>query len=129
MAIKEPSLRDRALRFAPFREKLVKVSVPRETGENEELEFLLRQPTVAQRNRILAESQAVKKGGDVDAGGIGRAQAMSVILCALDPLDKSPAFSDGDLESLLNLPAGGWLDELSSQAMGLMSEGEQAAKK
>lgn len=121
------SLRDRALRFTPFREKTVTVSVPTPGGEKEDISFLLKQPSVAQRNRILAEIQNGRKG-DVDAAGIGKSQALAVILCALDPETREAVFTEADLDALLALPAGGWLDDLSGAAMGLMSDAEQAAK-
>jgi hypothetical protein len=120
-------LRDKALRFTPFREKALEIKVPTETGEPEVLKFLLRQPSVSQRNQILAESRS-EDAKKLDAGGLGKAQCMAVILCALDPDTRQPAFDVSDLDTLLGLPAGGWLDELSGAVMGLMAEGEQAAK-
>jgi hypothetical protein len=121
-------LRDRALRFTTFRKKSITLSVPTAEGGTEELTFLLKQPTVAQRNRILAEVRSNSRGGDVDAAGIGKSQALAVILCALDPTTEQPVFEEADLESLLAMPAGGFLDELSAAAMQLMTDGEQAAK-
>lgn len=121
-------IRDNLLRFTPFREKLIVLEVVQPDESIQETKILLRQPSVAQRDRILTEAQDTSTG-KLAAGGLSRGQALAVVLCALDPDTKQPLFQEADIETLTQLPAGSWFDRLAREAMGLMEVAQKAATK
>lgn len=125
------SIRNRLLKNNLFAEKVVSVKVPAETpGEpSETLQVLLRQPTVGQRSEIMTQMK-VGRDGDLRSGeGLSRGLGLAIIFCALDPETRAPIFEISDLDTLVGQPAGSWFDELATEAMGLLSEGAEAAKK
>lgn len=121
MSAKEKSLRDR-LRAktlgAPKKrdEKIVEID-----GE----EFLVRQPTVAQRSEILRRSKATT--GDVERIDVGEMQVWSVIFCTYTP-EGEQVFEEADYSALKNMPTGGFLDRLAAVAMRLMNAAVVEAK-
>lgn len=125
------NLRTRLLQNNLFAEKVVEVSVPATEpgGGPEALKVLLRQPTVGQRSEIMAQMK-VGRDGDLRSGeGISRGMALAVIFCALEPDTRKPIFDIADLDSLVGQPAGSWFDALAADAMGLMAEASETAKK
>jgi hypothetical protein len=120
--------RAKLLRFNPFREKTVEVNLPQEDGTSETIKVLIRQPSVAARDKILAEmldDKGQMKGGS----SLSRRQAVTVIQCCLDPETRAPMFQDTDAEALAALPSGSWLDTLAAEATELMSAGQEAVTK
>lgn len=122
-------IRESLLRFAPFREKTIEVEVPAEDGSVTKQTVLLRSPTVEERDRIMLEATAGKTDGSLDAKGLSRSNATAVIVCALDPTTRQPIFTAADLEALVGLPAGSFIDQLSKAAQELMSDASKAARK
>jgi len=118
------NLREKALLFTPFREKTVTVVAALPDGGAVDLTFLVRQPSVGQRSRIAAEAK-----GDLEGMGAAAALTAAILECVLDPETRKPVFEKSDVDRLLELPAGGWFDDLSKAVMELMTEGEKAAKK
>jgi hypothetical protein len=121
------TIRANLLKFQPFREKTVTVDAPQEDGTFLAQEVLVRQPTVAARDRILASMQDGNKKND--GQGLAEAQALAVILCCLDPGSRAPIFTDADLATLMESPAGSFVDLLANEAMSLMGAAQSAATK
>lgn len=88
---------------------------------------MLRQPSVAQRDRIIAAAQG--SGGKMDGDKIARGQALATIYCALDPESEQPIFTEADIEALVESPAGGPMDQLALQAMKLMEVAQSTVSK
>lgn len=112
-------LRSQFLKVNPFRSVDAEVELP-EVGK---VKVRLRQPSVEERNRIMAAAQTKT------AQGLSEAQALAVVLCARNPEGDARVFEESDVASLCTLPAGSWVDELSSQVMQLLADGSDAAKK
>jgi hypothetical protein len=122
--------REKLLKFNPFREKRIDVQLPGPDGENAVQGVLVRQPTVATRDRILAEMQTARGDGkSVDGAGLARAQALAVVLCCLDPESRAPIFTEADIESLMESPSGSFVDVLANEAMSLMGAAQSSATK
>lgn len=125
------TIRNRLLKNNLFAEKTVSIKVPADdpAAPKEDLAVLLRQPTVGQRSEIMAQMK-VGRDGDLRSGdGLSRGLGLAIIFCALEPDTRKPIFDLADLDSLVGQPAGSWFDELAAEAMGLMSEAADAAKK
>lgn len=122
------NLRAALLQFTPFREQPVILEMPQPDGSFTETHVLLRQPTVAQRDKIIAAAQG-GGGGKMDGSSIARGQALATIYCALDPETKQPLFTEADIEALTESPAGGALDQLALQAMKMMEVAQKSASK
>lgn len=122
------ALRQALLQSTPFVEEKVTVTVPDGKGGVSEQVILVRQPTVGGRDRIVAEMQ---DGGDkrVNGAGLARAQALSVVLCCLDPQTRAPIFTEADVETLIESPAGSFVDVLANTAMSLMGAAQTNASK
>ena len=124
------SARQALLKFNPFREKLLTLQVPADDGATGTQEVLVRQPTVAARDRILAEMQAARgEVKQVDGAGLARAQALAVVLCCLEPATRAPIFTEADIESLMESPSGSFVDVLANEAMSLMGAAQTTATK
>lgn len=124
MAAKD--LRAKLLKFTPKRTRLVKVDIPVPEGaEPESVEVLVQQPSLEERDLILAETNAE---GKLEKGKLGRMQVTAVMLCCRDPLTNERIWEDTDMAVLLSLPSGGYVDQLSAMVMQLMAEGGEAAK-
>ena len=91
------------------------------------LEVELRQPTVAGRATILKAAGVSGDGkGAID---LGRLQASAVLACAYDPETGNKLFEPADEAALLDLPAGGWFDELATAALALVNVDQEDARK
>ena len=121
-------LRAQFLKSNPFRSRLVTVNVPQDEGPALALTVKVKQPTVRERNEIFAETK-VSKGGEVDAGSSAATGAKAIIYCARHPDTDEPVFTLEDLATLLNTPAGGWVDTLSGEIMKVLVEAQDNAKK
>jgi hypothetical protein len=88
--------------------------------------FLIKQPTVKQRNMIF---QAAKiASGDAEKIDLAKMQILATIYCVCTE-DGEPIFTLEDYESLENQPCGGFIDEFSPVVMKLMNvEAEAKAK-
>jgi hypothetical protein len=124
-------VRAKLLRHNNFREKLVSIKVPAsEPGtEAEVLEVLVRQPTVAQRNEIMAQLKVGKEGEVKSGDGLSRGLALGIVYCVLDKVARKPIFDISDLDALIGTPSGSWFDDLASAVMGLISDAQDEAKK
>lgn len=116
-------LRARFLKFNPFRSRDVEVELPDESGALVPTLVRIRQPHLGERNRILASV------GDKTAAGLTRGQAEAVVLCCRNPDGDALLFSESDVPALMEVPAGSWVDKLSSEVMSLLQEGSDVAKK
>lgn len=124
------SARQALLKFQPFREKKIDVQVPGPDGGTVVQEVLVRQPTVAARDRILAEMQLARgEGKQVDGAGLARAQALAVVLCCLEPTTRAAIFTEADIEGLMESPSGSFVDVLANEAMSLMGAAQTTATK
>jgi len=85
------------------RTKLVTVTI----GEGA-VTFELRQPTIADRDKMLAETD------------LGKRIVASVIACAFDPETGERAFKSDAKDVLLEQPANSWVDELGKVALELV---------
>jgi len=91
------------------------------------LEVELRQPSVAGRSAILKAAGVSGDGkGTVD---LGRLQVAAVMACAWDVETGAKAFEPADEAALLELPAGGWFDELATAALALVNVDQEDARK
>lgn len=91
------------------------------------LEVELRQPTVSGRAAILKAAGVSGDGkGAVD---LGRLQVAAVLACAYDLETGNKLFEAADEAALLELPAGGWFDELATAALALVNVDQEDARK
>lgn len=116
------NLRQRLLGAKSFREKVLTVTVG-----GEDINVLVRQPTVAQRNAILGDVDTSAKS-KIGQDRMTRLQVVAVVQCALDPETRAPIFEEADIADLAEQPAGSWVDALASAVMGLADDGAAAAK-
>lgn len=77
-------------------------------------------PTVKVKSEILSKSGAI--GGKLD---VGKMSVLSVIACAEDE-DGNKIFQASDLEALLQLPAGSWLEAVAAAAHRQMTPDQDA---
>jgi len=80
------------------------------------IEVLVKQPTMAQRQAIMA---AGKMSGDGRMGDISEANVRAVLECACHAEGKR-RFNDHDLEMLRSEPAGGWIDTVAAGVFSLL---------
>lgn len=91
------------------------------------LEVELRQPSVAGRSTVLRAAGVAGDGkGAVD---LGRLQVAAVLACAYEPETGGKLFEPADEAALLELPAGGWFDELATAALALINVDQEDARK
>jgi hypothetical protein len=93
---------------------------------DEKLLVEVRQPSVEDRSAILLASGGVDENGQ--PRNIAGLQIAAVIACTFLP-DGAKVFEEADREVLMGMPAGGWLDELATTAIGLMNVDQGAAAK
>jgi hypothetical protein len=88
--------------------------------------FIVKQPSVLQRGQILQKSKA--QVGDAEKLDTAQLFAWATIHCVYTP-DGEQVFDEKDYESLVNQPAGGFVDTFGAAAMKLMNvDTEQIAK-
>lgn len=115
-------LRGALLSTTKFRSQRMALDV-----EGGALEVELRQPSVAGRSAILKAAGVSGDGkGAVD---LGRLQVAAVMACAWDVETGAKAFEPADEAALLELPAGGWFDELATAALALVNVDQEDARK
>lgn len=86
----------------------------------------IRQPTVGQRSRILTAAGGGTTGEIKD---FSKLQIAAIMSCCYVPGTQEHVFEKADEKSLMDQPAGGWVDELAAEAVRLMNtEAEQDAK-
>lgn len=91
------------------------------------LEVELRQPTVAGRSTVLKAAGVTGDGkGTVD---LARLQVAAVLACSFEPETGAKLFEAADEAALLDLPAGGWFDELATAALALINVDQEDARK
>jgi hypothetical protein len=124
-------IRDRLLSSNTFSSKIVIVKVPAKDPKDppEDLRVLVRQPTVGQRSEILAQMKVGKDGELRSGDGLSRGMALAIIRCARDPDSNGEIFTLEDLDSLVGQPSGSWFDDLAGEAMSLMNDAAENAKK
>lgn len=91
-------------------------------------EFMVRQPSVAQRGAIL-ERARVRAANDKEVEmNTAELNVWAVICCTYTP-EGEPVFTERDAQMLRDAPAGGIVDALSAAALKLMNaEAESDAK-
>jgi len=115
-------LRGALLSTTKFRSQRLTLDV-----EGGPLEVELRQPSVAGRSAILKAAGVAGDGkGAVD---LGRLQVAAVMACAWDVETGGKAFEPADEAALLELPAGGWFDEVATAALALVNVDQEDARK
>ena len=86
----------------------------------------VRQPTVGQRSRILTAAGGGTTGEIKD---FSKLQIAAIMHCCYVPNTEEHIFEKADEATLMNMPSGGWVDELAAEAVRLMNtEAEQDAK-
>ena len=115
------TLREKMLNASSRPEKRLTVKIG-----DEDQAVLIMAPTVKQRNQIASDVDA--SGKKLTGDKIGRFQTKAVILCALDPETKKPIFAPQDEESLLEMPAGGWVDTIANAVAEFMQGEEESGK-
>ena len=98
-----------------FKEKKVEI------GEG--LSVIVKEPSVAQRTKILQKSkvQSAQAKGDFDRIDTGKMQAYAIIECTYTP-DGEQVFTEADLTSILNSPTTTeWLDQVGEIALNLLN--------
>lgn len=83
--------------------------------------FEVRQPTIGQRGEIRNRSMKLNMA---DGSGAMDFDMFAFMICAVMELTYVPntdekVFSEEDYESLIQMPAGGWFDELTKEASAL----------
>lgn len=102
-------------------------------------EIEVRQPSVKTRSILMKKSRETTSNkvevGDVSAEDVlqsidyGKMQVLSVIYCTFVPGTDERVFSEEDYDALINQPAGGFVDDISTVAMDLMNaKPEEEAK-
>lgn len=87
----------------------------------------IKQPTVGQRNKMLAAGGLSGKSGDVS--DLGAMQVAAVIECCYHPGTGKRLFEWTDEDVITALPTSSWFDKVAGIAMELMSdEPAEAAK-
>lgn len=94
-----------------------------ETGVSIEL----REPTVAQRGRMLSAGGVSAANADIT--DIAAMQISAVIECSYHPGSGKRLFNNIDEEAIAALPTASWFDDVANAAMALMSEEPDAAGK
>ncbi len=126
-------IRASLLKHNPFKSRIVEISVPGEPlkdgspGTPEVLKVKVKQPSVEERQAIFAEAK-VGRDGAVSASS-SKTAALAIIYCARDPDTDEPVFTAADIDTIMQSPAGGWVDLLSQKVMELLSEAAESAKK
>lgn len=127
MAKEEMSLRDQ------IRSKTLgaKREFASELVETEDMTFEVRQPTVGERGRIYQKALPDKMSQSDSEEGMAKElmsrvdfsqlQIWAVIKCTYVPDTDEKVFESSDFESLSNLPAGTFLDDLATAAMKLLN--------
>lgn len=118
------SARGQLLSATKFRTQ--KLTLATEDGA---LEVELRQPTVAGRATILKAAGVSVSGDGKGAIDLGRLQVAAVLACAYDAETGAKLFEAADEAALLDLPAGGWFDELATAALALVNVDQEDARK
>lgn len=121
-------LRDRLLSNNTFATKIVTVKVPGEKGP-EEVKVLVRQPSVGQRSEIMAQMKVGRDGELRSGDGLSRGMALAIIHCARDPDSNANIFTPEDIDGLVGQPSGSWFDDLAGEALTLMNDAAENAKK
>ena len=127
------TLREDFLSFNPFRTRTLTVMVPRPDLEGvpqpaKELTVKVKQPTVEQRSAIFSGAEVRRDGSIANATNF-RSGALAIIYCVLDPTTDKPIFEIADLDGLLAVAAGGWVDTLAGAVMEVLTEGQAGSKK
>jgi len=123
MAERKKSMRDILRAKTVGAKKQFKSEIVEWDGEK----FEIRQPSVGQRGKILQASKV--QTGDVEKMDFAKLQAVAVICCTYVPGTNEQVFEEADLDALMELPAGSFVDEFSQVALRLMNvEAEVAAK-
>lgn len=124
-------LRERLLSNNTFATKLVIVKVPGKdpAGPKDEIKVLVRQPSVGQRAEIMAQMKVGRDGELRSGDGLSRGMALAIIHCARDPDSNAAIFTPEDLDSLVGQPSGSWFDDLAGEALTLLNDAAENAKK
>lgn len=103
----------------------------KEIMEIDGVEIEVRQPSVKTRSILMKKSRDTSgsniEGSDVSAEDIlqsidyGKMQVLSVIYCTFVPGTNENIFDESDYKALINQPAGGFVDDISTVAMDLMN--------
>lgn len=120
---KTVSLRDKLRSKTVGAKKQFKSEIVEWDGE----QYEIRQPSVGQRGRIL---QAAKvQTGDAEKMDLAKLQVMATVCCTYVPGEDTPVFEEADIEALMELPAGSFVDEFAQVALRFMNvDAEEAAK-
>lgn len=97
-----------------FREEIVEFE-----GEK----FIVRQPSVAQRSAILQRARVATndKGQLAAEMDMAALQVWATICCTYATGEEKPLFEEGDVESLMGQPSGGFVDLFGNTALKLMN--------
>lgn len=105
-------LRDATLgKKSQFKEKVVNLE-----GET----FVIRQPNLRERQTLISKSKDAN--GELDMINF---LVYSVILCTYTPDGSEKVFEDSDVEIMLGLPAGSFVEKLGNEIAELMSVGDE----
>jgi hypothetical protein len=94
--------------------KLVNIS---KTDDGQDIAVELRQPSVRARSAILKRSKA----HDRDRLDLAELQVTAIIECAYEPGTSNKVFGEADRETLAEMPAGSFVDELAAAALELLN--------
>jgi len=115
MSIKDDIRKETVGKSKDFKKKEIKI--------NDKLSVVVKEPSVAQRTKILQKSkvQSAQANGDFDTIDTGKMQAYAVIECTYTP-DGEKVFDEADLDSMLNSPSTAkWLDKVGEVALNLLN--------
>jgi len=85
-------------------------------NEKESVKVEVRQPSIKVRNELI--KRCMDKDGNMDNMEF---MVQSAILLVYDPDSGEPLFTKEDYDSLISQPSGGFVDQFSAEAMGLLS--------
>lgn len=113
VALKTPKLKNKLVEYHPDGGDTVTIEV--------------RQPTIGQRNRMLAAARNTK----TDSVDLGEFTIQCVLHLCYDPESGERLFEEGDAEQLRQMPAGpgSIVDLLSDEATALMTLGGEGSAK
>lgn len=120
-------IRSKLLKYNPFRSKEVEVEILNDDGSTETLKVKVKQPSVEERHLVFSDTKV--KNGEISIASEARTRALLVIhLCRHVDTDE-PIFTGEDLDVLMHMPSGGWVDTLAMKCMELLVDAQDLAKK
>lgn len=93
------------------------------------LEVVVRQPSVEERDVITNAAADINVETKTTKVSVAKLRIEAVLALTRDAESGERAFEEADRESILNMPAGGWFDDVANAAMEMLNVDVAEAKK